>query len=99
MTPESGVLELLGAGAASAISTAAGMYRLFVPRGEASTYRESLAEEKRRTEKRLDNVEFFLSRAVTRETLNDVIDPVRADLSEIKKILRERDSHGKVSRS
>lgn len=90
MITESTTVELLIVIAASVSSTIGAMYRLFVPRGESVEYRAGIDDQKKRIERRIDAVEFSLSRMVTRETLDDVLGPVKSDLTEIKHILREK---------
>jgi archaellum component FlaC len=68
---------------------------------EARAYREGVSESVsnikeslKKADHRIDKVEVHISRVLTtmltRENLNDIINPVKADLSEIKLILRER---------
>ena len=90
MNGDSSLMELLTASAASVASTLGVMYRFFVPRGEALEYRAGIDDQKKRMERRIDSLEFALSKTVTRETLDDVLGPVKSDLTEIKQILREK---------
>jgi hypothetical protein len=57
---------------------------------EVKDHRESVEEHRAFLFKRLDNVEFALSKAITRETLDDVMGPLKDDLREIKQLLRGR---------
>lgn len=68
--------------ASSVASTIWFMYQFFVPRGEAKEYRISL-------DKRISSIENLAIRAISRETLDDVISPIKEDLREIKQMLRE----------
>lgn len=97
MTIESGILEMLGAAIVSAVGTIGAFYQVFVPRDEARAYRAGVAESidnikdsGRKTDRKIEGIEIHLSKALTRTTLDDVIDPVKADLAEIKLILRRR---------
>lgn len=119
MASDHSIFELIGAATGGAVTAVGGMYRLFVPRGEAYEYRkgadehralllqrinsveetlskevrshrESVDEHRAFLLKRLDSVESALSKAITRDNLNDVIEPVKNDLREIKQLLREK---------
>jgi hypothetical protein len=57
---------------------------------EVREHRESVEQHRTFLFKRLDNVEFALSKAITRETLDDVMGPLKEDLREIKQLLREK---------
>lgn len=72
------------------ITAIGSMYKLFVPRGEAEEYRKGIKEKHSHVEKKIDNIEFALSKTVTRETLDDVMSPMKDDLKEIKLLLREK---------
>lgn len=85
---DSDSLTVGGAAASGAIGAIAAIYRFFVPRGEAKEYRRVVEANKLDVERRLTALESDRGDIVTRKTLEDVIEPIRDDLRDIKVLLR-----------
>lgn len=94
MADISGAGELLGASAAGAATAIGSLYKLFIPRSESEksikALETTLEDQKKHYEKRLDMVEFSLSKTITRETLDDIMGPIKEDLKDIKLMMRAK---------
>jgi hypothetical protein len=84
-------IDLVLASVGGLISGAFGLHRFFVPRGEAKAWRDqhdiNSADWRRHCEKKIEAIEFSLSKTITRETLEDIMGPLQQDLRDIKSLL------------
>ena len=94
MVDGSNIIEAIGtimaAATTGAGATVVAMYKFFVPKGEATEYRVGVEIHRKSMHERMDNFEASLSKAVTRERLDDVIGPIKGDLDANRKAMHKR---------
>lgn len=81
---------IMAAATTGAAATIGAMYKFFVPKGEAKEYRLGVENQRKSMHERLDGLEASLSKAVTRERLDDVIGPMKNDLELNRKAMHKR---------